>query len=184
MRTAKQHKYSLPQWKFERAFIDLPDNLDEVCEEQAKAFGTTIDRVKEGYLDAASDEIYKNRWYQVNLRGMTTEGDLCDRDSEECTVIHISIKTIRKEPVHDWRDLQQIKNDLLGPEHEAVELYPAESRLIDTANQYHLWASADPAYRFPVGWAGARAVTSVSSGGAKQRPREEELPNQPDLASG
>jgi hypothetical protein len=37
--------------------------------------------------------------------------------------------------VHDWRDLQRIKNQLVGPECEAVELYPAESRKVDTANQ-------------------------------------------------
>lgn len=42
--------------------------------------------------------------------------------------------------IRDWRDMQRIKNELLGPEREAVELYPAESRLVDTRNTYHLWA--------------------------------------------
>lgn len=54
--------------------------------------------------------------------------------------------------MHDWRDLQAIKNELVGPEHEAIELYPAESRLVDTANQYHLWVLKDPSQRIPVGW--------------------------------
>lgn len=49
---------------------------------------------------------------------------------------HLSIKRRDKEVIHDWRDLQQIKNELIGPEHEGIELYPAESRLMDTANQY------------------------------------------------
>jgi hypothetical protein len=43
------------------------------------------------------------------------------------------------EPRHDWRDFQRIKNDLVGPEWEAVELYPAESRLMDPSNYYSLW---------------------------------------------
>jgi hypothetical protein len=39
-----------------------------------------------------------------------------------------------------WADKQAIKNHFLGDEAEAVELYPAESRLMDTAPNYHLWA--------------------------------------------
>jgi hypothetical protein len=38
--------------------------------------------------------------------------------------------------IHDWRELQRIKNEIVGDEIEAVELYPAESRLLDTANWY------------------------------------------------
>lgn len=41
--------------------------------------------------------------------------------------------------VHDWRVMQGIKNALVGPEAEAVELFPAESRLVDESNQFHLW---------------------------------------------
>src|SRR3954466_1854884 len=51
-----------------------------------------------------------------------------------------------------WREFQQIKNELVVPEFEAIELFPAESRLVDTANQYHLWVYADPKFRFPVGF--------------------------------
>jgi len=40
---------------------------------------------------------------------------------------------------HDWREFQQIKNSLLGPEWEGVELYPAESRLVDPTNRFYLW---------------------------------------------
>lgn len=49
----------------------------------------------------------------------------------------------------DWRHFQRIKNEILGPECEAVELYPAESRLVDTSNKYVLVGNIDPAYRFP-----------------------------------
>lgn len=69
------------------------------------------------------------------------------------TGIHLSIKRNDRLPIHDWRDLQRIKTEVLGPEVEAVELYPAESRVVDTANQYHLWAFPDLAGgRWPLGW--------------------------------
>lgn len=51
----------------------------------------------------------------------------------------------------DWPLFQEIKNQLLGPECEALELYPAESRTVDEANMYHLYGVADPAVRFSFG---------------------------------
>src|SRR5262249_13701026 len=52
---------------------------------------------------------------------------------------HLAIFRNDRQPVHDWRDLQRVKNDICGPEAEACEIYPAESRLCDRANTYHLW---------------------------------------------
>ncbi len=66
--------------------------------------------------------------------------------------IHLDIRRHDAGAVTSWQEFQRIKNELVGPEHEAVELFPAESRLIDTSNQYHLWVFADPANRFPLGW--------------------------------
>lgn len=86
--------------------------------------------------------------------------------------VHISIKRIDKAPVHDWRHFQEIKNMLIGPEFEAVELYPAEDRVVDTANQYHLWAFGDvrmvAGLGFPVG-----LKQNHSGGGAVQRARKD-----------
>lgn len=65
---------------------------------------------------------------------------------------HLDIRRNDGGPVRSWRDLQQIKNELVGTAHEAVELYPSENRLVDTANQYHLWVAMDPNYRFPFGF--------------------------------
>lgn len=53
-------------------------------------------------------------------------------------VIHLAIRTpSNREP--PWRDLQRIKNELFGPERLAVQVCPAQSRLIDAADMYHLW---------------------------------------------
>jgi len=65
--------------------------------------------------------------------------------------VNLDIKRLDGGSDKNWRDFQQIKNELIGPEHEAVELFPAESRLVDTSNQYHLWVHVDPGFRFPFG---------------------------------
>jgi len=89
-------------------------------------------------------------------------------------MFHLSIKRIDKAPIHDWRDLQIIKNEIIGPEHEGLELYPAESRLVDAANQYHLWVYAEEGRKAPFGF-NERLVmdydeTLAVAPNAKQRP--------------
>ena len=64
--------------------------------------------------------------------------------------LHLSIKLRSREPIRDWRDLQRIKNELSGTESEGLELFPAESRLVDAANQYHMTCFC-PGLRVPVG---------------------------------
>lgn len=103
------------------------------------------------------DEIWMNDLYQVNVRGRGEPW------------IHLSIKRIDKAPIHDWRHLQAIKNELVGPEHDALELYPAESRLVDTANQYHLWVLADAADRIPVGWTERLVMDQTPGANSRQR---------------
>ena len=76
--------------------------------------------------------------------------------------------------VQDWRDLQAIKNELFGAGHEAIELYPAESRVVDTQNQFHLWVlltyEGRPRPRFPVGWScGKRCTAQEAKGTLPQR---------------
>jgi len=53
-----------------------------------------------------------------------------------------------------WDTLQEIKNDLLGPEIEAVEVYPAQVRVVNEAAMRHLWewpAGMRPLGIFPDG---------------------------------
>ena len=74
----------------------------------------------------------------------------------------------------DWRHFQQIKNQLAGPECEGIELYPAESRLIDTCNKYHIWVILDDTKGIPIGWHDGRHVSNGPKGniptGLRQRP--------------
>lgn len=94
------------------------------------------------------------------------------RDSEDDNV-WLSIKRIDQGQLRSWRDLQRIKNELVGPECEFMEIFPAESRLVDTANQYMLWGKSDPTFRFPVGFPN-RHVSYETKVGEGQAPLEQE----------
>ena len=111
--------------------------------------------------DALEGQTYLNDLYQVNVREAAQSG-------EWPAMVHLSIKRLDRQPIHDWRELQTIKDELVGPENEGVELYPARSRIVDTANQYHVFVLKDPESRFPFGFQG-RVVTNESIGKSVNR---------------
>lgn len=74
------------------------------------------------------------------------------------------------EPRHDWRIFQQIKNQLCGPEWEAIELYPAESRLLDPSNLFMLWCAPS----IPIGKFEGRRINSSENCIAPQRDWEKD----------
>ena len=87
----------------------------------------------------------------------------------ETGVVRLSIQNVDKSAKHDWRDFQEIKNTLVGPENEAVELYPAESRKNDLGNAFHIFALTDPTARFRLG-SPERRVSNTPPEGYEQRP--------------
>ncbi len=93
-------------------------------------------------------KVYLNSIYQVELSWIQCPPPFG-------LTAYLSIKTLDKQPRHDWREMQQIKNELVGYEVEAVELYPTEERLVDAANQYHLYCFPELACEegiFPFGF--------------------------------
>jgi hypothetical protein len=118
--------------------------------------------------------IYRNDVYQVQVTPVPAGHPCGPRNDADMpsTMVWLSIKRNNRQPIHDWRELQAIKDAILGPECEAVELYPAASRLNDGANQYHLWGFTDPAIRFPFGypWRDVADKREAAQVGAKQRP--------------
>jgi len=84
-----------------------------------------------GWPVEQDEDVWMNNRYQVRRRpaGTINGGVL--------TVL--SIKRNDKKPIRNWRDLLWIKNQLCGDECEAVEVFPAMSKLVDTSNQYWLW---------------------------------------------
>jgi hypothetical protein len=49
------------------------------------------------------------------------------------------VKRRDRQPIGDWRTLQDAKNQTVGEDREAVQVFPPESEVTDTANLYHLW---------------------------------------------
>jgi hypothetical protein len=125
-------------------------------------------------LRAVEEEISRNQnmWENDTYNVIVREAEI-EEGSGFPEMIWLSIKRLDKEPIHDWRDLQEIKNQLIGEENEAVELYPSESRLVDQANQYHLFVLKDSAIKFPFGFKHRVVGTSEEARnfGGKQRER-------------
>ena len=55
---------------------------------------------------------------------------------------HLRVSRVDDKPIHNYMDLQEIKNDLFGDDVVAVEIYPRKSDFTDGSNTYHLWAWA------------------------------------------
>lgn len=104
------------------------------------------------------DEAWANDTYEVLVRYMPVDVDGQEVDLGREGVVQLSIKRYDREPIRDWRHLQQIKNEVMGPEREAVEIFPRESRLVDTSNQYHLWVGPE-GMDFPMGFPEGKVAT-------------------------
>lgn len=72
-------------------------------------------------------------------------------DIEDPQYTHVSICRHDGNEGVPWDDMQAIKNQLFGDDAEAVELFPAASRVVNHANVCHLWVKPD-AIQFLVGW--------------------------------
>jgi hypothetical protein len=117
--------------------------------------------IKEVVERALAKEYWNNDKYQVSVFDAETDPDFP-------AMWHVSVKRHDRYPIFNWRDIQTMKNELFGPEHEAVQLFPAESRLVDGANQYHLYVLKEAGLRFPFGFTN-RAVTDSAIGKSKNR---------------
>lgn len=130
------------------------DNLDPA----------TINYLKENSLE----ELWVNELYQVNVRRKIPCG-WSDENGNKILITHLSIKNKDRSAKMDWRNFQYIKNQLVGEENEGCEIYPAESRLVDGANQFHIWVFENKEIRFPFGF-DMRVVSEKSFVGETQRP--------------
>jgi hypothetical protein len=114
--------------------------------------------------DPSTYEVWGNGLYTVHVTRFETGA-----------VEHLSVHRRDRKPVRDWRDMQRIKNEIAGPEIEGVELYPAQSRVTDTANEYHVWCLR-PGDVITLGWStppDPEKAAMAESIGATQRPLDE-----------
>lgn len=149
------------KWKPLREAVALPPS-EALLQATMKHYG--CDRAEAIRLqneEIAGSAIWRNDLYQVMVHRHDEDG-----------YVHLNIRRVDGFPGRDWRHFQQIKNELVGPECEAVELYPAESRLVDTSNKYHLYVVTDPTFRFPFGWTkrDVQHDATTTEPGMRQRP--------------
>lgn len=144
--------------EFEKSFVDLflTDDYSKILSSDPTVKTRKV-------------ECYTNDLYHVIKRDCLEEGIQSDKFP---ALWWLSIKRLDREPIHDWRHLQLIKDMIIGPNHEAVELYPHDKRLVDMANQYHLFVIKEPDMVFPFGFTERSTATpeEAASVGAKQRP--------------
>tara|TARA_Y100000114_G_scaffold126458_1_gene122861 strand:- start:7661 stop:8089 length:429 start_codon:yes stop_codon:yes gene_type:complete len=114
----------------------------------------------------APDEVWTNDLYQV----FVYKGDKVPHGMGHLEITWLSIKRNDRNPIHDWRDLQSIKNQVTNREFDAIEIYPRESRLVDEANQFHLWVFTGGDF-LPIGFKSRSVLKSDDKmmEGAKQR---------------
>lgn len=112
--------------------------------------------------------VFGNGLFTVHVKPFDPERGL---DGPLCLSIHDARRTTR----HDWREFQRIKSELIGPEREAAELYPAESRVVDTANEFHLWV-LPAGDRWPFGFDEGRKIANPG-----EQPSDEELAREAEL---
>ncbi|MCP4330913.1 MAG: hypothetical protein GY791_21200 [Alphaproteobacteria bacterium] len=127
---------------FRRTVMDIPD-----WREVAAASGCSEDEARAKVRWMEGLEVWVNNLYQVNVEEM---GD--------GRVTHLIIRRLDRQPIHSWPHFQAIKNEILGPECEAVELYPPESHLVDEKDHYHLWGFRRAEDSFGVGFRTGRQV--------------------------
>lgn len=143
----------------------------EQREKMAKGLGVTLleleqrQKVDQLLLNGKKEKMYQNNLYTVFVSPVFPD----EHRMGNIEIIRLSIRRNDREPIHDWRHLQRIKNELVGAECDGVELYPAESRVVDTANQYHLWVFKDPKLRWPIGWSSGKKLGHVEGAETKQR---------------
>lgn len=108
----------------------------------------------------------------ANSRYVVIKTTTLPTDSTFPPLVHLSIRRADRAAVHDWRDLQRIKNELVCSQCEGLEIYPAEERLVDSANQFHLWVFDSPIFRLPIGFRERLVAEGPFRSGARQRPWE------------
>jgi len=151
---------------FALAELKLPP-LEEFVHASMAEYQSSREEAEQHYAKLLADEVWISDEYQVNLNRNPPHG------MTGMTLWHLSIKRRSKMPIHDWRDLQAIKNVICGPQYEAVEVYPATDRTADGANQYHLWVfvgngSGTPP-RLPFGFIDRRVDSKPPANGGQRK---------------
>ena len=97
--------------------------------------------------------------------------------------VTLSIKRNDKGAECDWRIFMRIKNELVGPDREAIQLFPCMDRVVDTANQYFLHV-APKGFVLGVGFLDRLVRSQQQSAQANARVGFGGVPHQRDFEDG
>ncbi len=156
--------------KFERTELVMTGNSpyeeSKNIKQRFAHFGMkiTMSVAKKIFKEEFDCEVYVNDIYQVNVQRNKQADYMVREASMKGKMTYLSIKRLDKKSIHDWRHLQEIKNELCGEDCEAIEIYPVEKRLVDTANQYHLFVFPK-GYYIGFGWTHRSVMTEHQEGG-------------------
>lgn len=152
-------------------FIELARQKLTAKEVKGFAPGASYEQVKSSLAHLNRCRHFMSGTYHVAVDHETEHG--MGAMPEGGHIAHLSIKRHDKLPMQDWRVMQRIKSAIVGAETEALELYPAETRVVDTANQYHLYAFVGCGtipIGFPTGARSDNTAVNAQGGKSKQRP--------------
>jgi hypothetical protein len=134
-------KRKLPKHKVEQLVVNAQKLYSDLTKEQ----------VVRSIEQTENAETWENKLYQVQVRRGAEADHLVHVDELQGKCTWLSIKRLDRKPVNSWQDLQTIKNRLCGTDCDAIQMFPKESRLVNTVNQYHLIVTP-PEINFPFGW--------------------------------
>ncbi len=119
----------------EKAEMDIP-----TIEEAMGATGCSRDEAVQRIEWMKAQSVWANNLYQVNVEYLPN------------SQAHVIIRRLDRQAIHNWTHFQEIKNQVLGKECEAVEIYPKESKLVDAKEHYHLWGFRSEEETFGLGF--------------------------------
>ncbi len=128
--------------------VDAPHLVGDM-DVVAKRLGVDVGVVREVAEDTYGEaELYANGIYEVQKLAAIAPPSW----------VHLIIRKRAGGKDVPWAHKQMIKDQLVGPECEAVEIFPAASRLLDIDDAYHLWCNPEPNERLPIGFDGGRVT--------------------------
>jgi hypothetical protein len=79
---------------------------------------------------SAITHAFVNNLYSVQVSELLTEAG---------SVVHLWIRRHDESTTRSWSELQRIKDELVGRDRTAVEVFPPADEVVDQANMFHLW---------------------------------------------
>lgn len=112
------------------------NDYPEAIKEESEKFEPLVFKFSNKHrITKDSQEIWMNSKYEVSKQFHEEDTVFGSRHG----IIILQISNSDGSAKHDWRDFQEIKNQLAGPDWEGIELYPREDRLRDPSNAYYLF---------------------------------------------